>query len=333
MERMYRVVSLFSGCGGLDLGFKGGFRFLHQNFEENKFEIVWANDIMKEAVETYKYNLGEHIVIGDISEILKEDHLIPDCDVVIGGFPCQDFSVAGRRRGLNSERGMLYRKMKSVIELREPLVFVAENVKGLTNLGNALRIIIDDFNKVGIGYKIHHQVLNAADYGVPQKRERLFIVGVRQDLDVDYVFPTPTHSKKLSLECSLPWVTAREAIEDLWGLERTPESPPNHDQISMARNYGTHCQGNRPINPNEPAPTIRAEHHGNIEFHYYGTRRLSVRECCRIQSFPDDFIIMGSTTAAYKQVGNAVPPVLAWHIARSVQSLLDSVKKCLVMKA
>jgi len=330
-EAHYRVVSLFSGCGGMDLGFKGGFSFLDREFCENKFNIIWANDIMKEAVETYRYNFGNHVILCDISKILAEQpNLIPECEVVLGGFPCQDFSIAGKRRGLNSDRGRLYEKMREVIRLRQPLVFVAENVKGLTNIANALEIIVEDFAKVGIGYKIYRKVLNAADYGVPQTRERLFIVGFRRDIDAEYEFPNPTHSPG-GLDGLEPWVTAREAIDDLWGLEKTSLAPPNHDQISMAKNYGSHCQGNKPIRPDLPGPTIRAEHHGNIEFHYRGTRRLSVRECCRIQSFPDNFIIKGSTTMAYKQVGNAVPPVLAWHIAKSVQVALDDVNKCLAM--
>lgn len=329
----YKVVSLFSGCGGMDLGFTGGFEFLNKRYKKHNFKIVWANDIMKEAVDTHRHNFKGHVVLGDITEILENrPQDIPECDVVIGGFPCQDFSVAGKRKGFNSDRGRLYEKMKAVIALTQPLLFVAENVKGLTNLGNALEVITEEFKETGIGYDIDYHVFNAADYGVPQTRERLIIIGTRRDLIAEYAFPKPTHSCERD-NGLFPWVTVKEAIEDLWGTEGTSASPPNHDQISRARMYGEHCQGNRPVNPEAPGPTIRAEHHGNIEFHYYGTRRLSVRECCRIQSFPDNFHLCGSGTMAYKQVGNAVPPVLAWHIAKSVRESLDSARECLVMSA
>lgn len=322
-----KVVSLFSGCGGLDLGFEGGFDYLGEEYPENDFNHVFANDIWDRAVETYNKNhengmLSCEAVEDDIKKILSENPgEIPDADVVTGGFPCKDFSVAGKRNGLDVERGRLYKYMKEVIELREPKLFVAENVNGLANLGDVLDVIERDFRQVEPSYRVETHFLNAADYGVPQRRKRLFIIGVRGDLESCFIEPTPMTDEDP--------VTAKEAIGD---LEFTPgekdeveeDYPPNHDEISGARNYGKHLQGNKPIKPDEPSPTIRSEHHGNIEFHYELDRRLSVREAARLQSFPDDFVFEGTMSSNYKILGNAVPPVLAWHIAKNVQATIEN---------
>lgn len=336
----WKVISLFSGCGGMDLGFEGGFSYLEEYYpvshdlnETKEFEVVFANDILHEACTAYEEFFCQqrggktYIHEGDIANFLDNLSLLPtekrerifpsECDVVIGGFPCQDFSVAGKRKGLTEERGRLYLQMKRVIELTNPLIFIAENVKGLTNLESALDIISTDFANTGKhGYTIEHKLHMAADYGVPQTRERVFICGVRGDVNQqDFRFPEETHSIDRETEL-LPWVTAHEGIRDL------TENHPNQSQYSKAKNYGSHCQGNKAIRPDYPSPTIRAEHHGNIEFHYSEKRRLSVRECARIQSFPDDFIFRCSPSKAYRIIGNAVPPVLAWHIAQSVAKAL-----------
>ncbi len=331
---MHKVVSLFSGCGGLDLGFIGDFNFLGKHYERTLFDIIWANDIYPQACESYRVNIGDHIIEGDIEEILNTDpDLVPDeAEVVIGGFPCQDFSVAGKRKGLTVTRGRLYLQMKRVIERIAPKIVVAENVEGLLNMENGLVLetIKNDLSSVNhngkkIDYKVNHYLLHAADYGVPQTRKRVFIVCIRSDINVEYLPPEPTTKDK--------WITAKEAIDDLWGLENN-ESIPNHSQISKAKFYpGKRMQGNTKIRADQPSVTIRAEHHGNIEAHYRSTnpnkpddmrfwRRLSVRECARIQSFPDNFIFKGAATHTYKQVGNAVPPVLGWHVAQSIQSVL-----------
>ena len=333
MKKNYTIASLFSGCGGLDQGFIGGFESLNRNYKKHPFDIIWANDFFKEACQTYRANIGDHIYEGDIFELNKKD--IPITDIVIGGFPCQDFSVAGKRQGITVKRGRLYLEMKSVIEHIRPLIFVAENVEGLVNMENGLILdtIKKDFSEMRtekglIRYNVTHHLLHAPDYGVPQIRKRVFIVGVRSDLDISYSPPVPTHLNN--------WVTAREAIDDLWGKEKD-SSIFNHSQISRAKFYpGKRMQGNTQIKADHPSVTIRAEHHGNIEAHYRSHnpldptdmtswRRLSVRECARIQTFPDQFEIKGSATAAYKQVGNAVPPVLAWHVAKSVVDCLNKV--------
>jgi DNA (cytosine-5)-methyltransferase 1 len=320
----FRVVSLFSGCGGMDLGFRGGFEYLNKDYEKHGFDIVFANDIMRDACDTYSNYFNHSPLCADIKEYLDNKGFIPDCDVVIGGFPCQDFSLAGKRLGFKSERGKLYMQMKRVISLKKPMIFIAENVKGLTNLEGALDQIKEDF--ADVGYRITDNLLMAANYGVPQTRERVIIVGIRNDCVSDFHFPFATHSAD-QLDGLKPWVTAKEAIDDLWGTEKKKEHLPNQNQYSGAKNYGEHLQGNKAIKPNYPGPTIRAEHHGNIEFHYNKTRRLTVRECARIQTFPDNFVFRGSGSSAYVQIGNAVPVLLAWHVAKSVRSFIENEKK------
>jgi len=331
---MYKVVSLFSGCGGLDLGFLGDFDYLNKHYQRSLFDIIFANDIFPQAVESYRHNIGDHVVLKDVEELLNDEkEKIPnEADVVIGGFPCQDFSVAGKRQGITVKRGKLYLQMKRVIEHIAPKVFIAENVEGLVNMekGLILETIKNDLSNIthndeSISYDVNHYLLHAADYGVPQIRKRVFIVGVRSDLNVKFTPPVPTNKDQ--------WVTAKEAIDDLWGREADP-SIFNHSQMSKAKFYpGKRMQGNTQIKADQPSITIRAEHHGNIEGHYRSTnpenpedmsfwRRLTVRECARIQSFPDTFELKGAGTYTYKQVGNAVPPVLGWHVAKEVQNVL-----------
>ncbi len=328
-NKVFTVVSLFSGCGGMDLGFRGNFRVFNKYYERNNFDIIFANDIEKAACETYEYNFNHKPLYGDIRDIDKRQ--IPKADVVIGGFPCQDFSYSGKRKGLTTDRGRLYLEMKKVIEYTNPMAFVAENVDGIRNSKkgvntSALDEILDDFRS--LGYNVVYKVLNAADYGVPQTRIRVIIIGMRKDLNKLIYYPKPTHEDGC---LKRPWITAKEAIDDLWDMIDSPEIY-NHTKkdYSKAKFYpGKKMQGNYQIKPDRPSITIRAEHHGNIEAHYRSTnpnnpedmkawRRLSVRECARLQSFPDDFIFPCSASSAYKQIGNAVPPILAWHIARAL---------------
>ena len=175
------VVSLFSGAGGLDLGFKMA-----------GHNIIWANDIYEDAVATYKLNIGNHIVCKDIETISTND--IPECDIVIGGFPCQGFSVANTKRHIDDERNHLYKQFIRVVEAKKPKFFVAENVKGILSLGKGkvIEMIMNDFSS--LGYRVEKKVLNAAFYGVPQQRLRVIIVGVRNDIDFNYQYPSPTHS-------------------------------------------------------------------------------------------------------------------------------------------
>lgn len=209
-----KVVSLFSGCGGMDLGFKGDFKFLDKFYEENPYEIVYANDIKESACKTYSYNFKHNSICADIKEINIEN--IPKCDIVIGGFPCQDFSLAGKRKGFLAERGRLYIEMKNVVAKTKPKAFIAENVDGIRNnivdnKNSALDVIINDFNS--IGYQTTYKVLNASNYGVPQNRVRVIIMGIRNDLFKGFFYPLETYGKNKNQKQIL---TAKDAIDDLW---------------------------------------------------------------------------------------------------------------------
>ena len=259
-----------------------------------------------------------------------------DVDIVLGGFPCQTFSYAGKRGGLSDPRGQLYLQMIRVINHYQPKMFIAENVDGIRNSrkneagkdidSSALDTILNDFDNAG--YNVQYHVLTAADYGVPQMRRRVIIMGIRKDLgDIsDEYYPEKLYDETGELT-GQKWRSSKDGIDDIWDKVNDP-TIPNHTSrdISKAKFYpGKKMQGNNKISGDRPAPTIRAEHHGNIEAHYRttledkedmaGWRRLSVRECARLQSFPDSYIFTTSASSAYKAIGNAVPPVMAWHIA------------------
>ncbi|MDA8325408.1 MAG: DNA cytosine methyltransferase [Nitrospiraceae bacterium] len=305
-QNRYRVLSLFSGCGGLDLGFCGGFDFLGRHYEKTLFDIVWANDISNAACRTYRKNIGCHIVEGDIRQAMNE---IPtDIDVVVGGFPCQDISVNGKGAGIDGKRSGLYRVMVDAVSRINPQIFVAENVKGLLMKHNegSLKRVLTDFRT--LGYDVSYHLFNAADYGVPQTRERVFIVGTR--LNAPKFTPPGRIYKK--------HITAQEAIGDLESLAENIEF--NH--IWSYANKSAE-QGNRRLRADRPGYTIRAECHGNIQFHYSLPRRISMREAARLQSFPDSFSFDAKLRETERQVGNAVPPVLAWHIAKAVEYVIN----------
>jgi DNA (cytosine-5)-methyltransferase 1 len=254
-------------------------------------------------------------------------------DVVTGGFPCQPFSLAGKRRGLKDERGKLYKAMLDVVEMLEPKLFIAENVAGLMsaeiNGTPVIEKIRSDFAK--IRYRLCEKVYIASDFGIPQRRERVIMIGVpvkAPDFDFKEIIVAPRLKDK---------VTIRDGIRCLEG--KPWDEGTLHVWSRAGLNKG---QGNAQCHQDDFAPTMRAEHHGNIEFHYSEsdplsiksekdnrpnpTRRLSVREAALIQSFPLDFKFKQSATDAYRQIGNAVPPLLAWHIGRAVQSYLDGLK-------
>lgn len=317
--KKFSVISLFAGCGGLDLGFVGGFDFLGKKYPKRNFEIIWANDIDKNACLTFKNYFNKDIVCGDITKILdnkKSDKLFEvampaRADIVLGGFPCQDFSHAGKRKGFNSKRGLLYKSMMDVISRTKPVLFVAENVKGLLTMngGEAIKTIVKDFES--LGYHVVYKLLTAADYGVPQTRQRVVIVGTKKSKLPPFIHPEPTLARS-------NWIGLEKAIGDL--ESKAEGAAPNHFWSKAKMNNG---QGNSMVSAEKPGPTMRTEHHGNIEWHWNGKRRLSAREAARIQSFPDDFVFIPSTSAAYKQIGNAVPPVLGWHVATAAQKFLE----------
>ena len=308
------VVSLFSGAGGLDLGFiMAG------------HAIIWANDLYEDAVATYRANIGEHIVCQDISTIDADD--IPDCDMVIGGFPCQGFSVANTKRHPGDERNALYRQLIRVIDAKKPKFFLAENVKGILSIGGGevIKVILNDF--MSLGYKVKYQLLNAADYGVPQCRFRVIIVGVRNDIDFKYQYPSPTNCKDGSI--STPhWVTVGEALAGIPSPDE-PNDIPNHIYSKYKLGFNGYI-GHRPIDPNKPAPTVtgRGDGKGGVVIlpHPNGLRRMSGRELATVQGFPMDYEFKGPLSSVYRQIGNAVPPLLSYAVAKQFNAYQNDTK-------
>lgn len=297
------VVSLFSGAGGLDLG-----------FIQAGHTIVWANDLFHDAVSTYRANIGNHIIEEDINLISSED--IPNCDIVIGGFPCQGFSIANTDRHADDERNVLYLQLLRVIRDKQPLFFLAENVKGILSLehGAVFKNILNDFRK--LNYKVQYKLLNAADYGVPQTRERVIIVGVRNDINFNFEYPSPNHAR--NGKDGLPlWVSVKEAIDHFPNPDDVNEIP-NHTYSKYKMVFNGYM-GKRRIDPDKPSPTItaRGDDKGGVVVHphYNNTRRMTGRELAAIQTFPDNFVFQGNNSSVYRQIGNAVPPLLARQIA------------------
>ena len=398
-----KLLSLFSGCGGMDIGFEGDFYCLKKSvntiihpdwveYEEGEwvklrktiFETVFANDIRPDAKAAWvsyfrnkKQSANSVYHVESIVNLVKRaklgEKVFPNgINIVTGGFPCQDFSVAGKRLGFNSQkshlgktlsheeptienRGQLYMWMREVISITKPALFIAENVKGLANLNDVKDVIEHDFSTACNGgyLVVPARVLYAPDYGVPQSRERIIFFGFNRDLlkkealqalseevipeEFD-PYPKPTHGKNL-----LPVVTCRDAF---CGLEEPDTSSDlSQQKFSRAKYMGRHCQGQTEIKLDSVSPTIRSEHHGNIEFRRLSCehggklfdelnaglkeRRLTVRECARVQTFPDDyqFILKAtkenvavSASDAYRIIGNAVPCLLAYNIAKNIES-------------
>lgn len=295
----------------MDLGLIGGFQYLGQDFPQNPFKIEWANDLNPQACATYEYNLKHKIRVGSVWDHI--DTMPKTCDLLIGGFPCQDISINGKRRGISGERSGLYRAMVEAVRRMQPKMFVAENVRGLLYEYNkeSLETVIKDFTD--LGYDVTYNMYLTSNYGVPQSRERVLIVGVKSGSS-SFVEPQIVLSKK-------EWITAKQAIQD---LEEVPLNPVYSHVWSLAKRSSD--QGGRILNPEKPSPTIRAECHGNNSFHYYLPRRISMREAARFQSFPDEFIFQARLRETERMIGNAVPPVFAWHVAQSIKNTLDSFK-------
>lgn len=399
----YKVVSLFSGAGGMDLG-----------FIQAGFNVVWANDIIPDAIETYRANIGNHVVYGDIRMIDSKD--IPDNpDVVIGGFPCQGFSIANTKRSMEDQRNFLYKEMLRVIRDKRPKMFVAENVKGLLSMdkGRVIEMIKKDFES--IGYYVEARLLNAAEYGVPQQRERVVMIGNRVNRHVSY--PKKTHLlNNEKAKGMIPAVTCEQAIgwlqnircqdnpislengkivyqhkayenvaDTFWGRKyevnqheicdylvywrnksglstkkvdehfgykytaghwfrkdnKSGSIPKPSDWIELKKLLGfddkydeaittlilkpvVFEQALRITNWDRPSDTITAT---SPEIHINKMRRLSVRECAILQTFPEDFLFKGKHIGImHKQIGNAVPVLLAKRIALCVKNELDDIK-------
>lgn len=406
------MLSLFSGCGGMDLGFEGEFichrrsvtenspwieKNINKNWvllKKNRFTTIFANDILREAMMTWnnymtRFDKDPTIYhFKSIVELVKMHRegkkIFPEnVDIITGGFPCQDFSVAGKRQGFNStkmhdgtrrkgdipteeSRGKLYFWMKQVIDIVKPKIFVAENVKGLISLGEVKDIIQQDFSGADDnGYIVlEPQVLHAGDYGVPESRERVIFIGIRKSALNDIAkeilcsgrkipeiynpYPKPTHSASITNSKLQVPVTCREVFDGL--LEPSQSGDLSQMHYSHAKYMGKHCQGQNEINLDGLGPTIRSEHHGNIEYRRLSKehggvqyeelakglteRRLTPRECALIQTFPPDYPFVTFTgsgekrfavspSGAYKVIGNAVPPLLAYNIAKRLEEIWD----------
>jgi DNA (cytosine-5)-methyltransferase 1 len=306
-----KIVSLFSGAGGLDLG-----------MIQAGHHVIWANDSDKSAAETYRKNIGNHIVCDDIKNISID--AIPKADVVIGGFPCQGFSLANMRRSVEDERNVLYKYFYEVVLKIQPKFFIAENVKGILSLdaGNVIKTITSDFENAG--YYLSVNLVNMADYGVPQTRQRVVIIGQRKDLGSLLLLKIPkqTHSRKAESGL-LPWVSIKEAI-DKYGEPDEAAKFANHVASKykvVVRDFTAH----RKTDPNKPCPTILARGNGKGGVcaipHYNGNRRLSIRESAAVQTFPDSFRFYGNLGSCYRQVGNAVPVLFSRLLGQELKKL------------
>lgn len=323
-----QVVSIFSGCGGFDLGFK-----------QAGFEIVFANDNNESACMTHKRNFNSYLDPRSIEKINPYNgNQVPDCDLILGGFPCQDFSAIWKQPGIHGDRGKLYRNFVKFVAAKKPKAFVAENVKGLlsANNGAAIRQILQDFKQVDPGYNLSCKVYNFADYGVPQIRERAIIVGIRSDLNFEFLPPHPTHNPS-------SYVSAAEALHGVEKVTHNAEPhkitkstkdrinmiPPGGNFSSIPKDHPLFVKGMishvyRRLHPDKPSTTIiAAGGGGTLGYHHSEPRPLTNRERARLQTFPDDFVFEGSISQVRKQIGNAVPPRGAKALATALLSLFD----------
>jgi DNA (cytosine-5)-methyltransferase 1 len=302
-----QIVSLFAGAGGIDLGL---IRAGHS--------VIWANDFDSDSCETYKQNLGDHIHCSDIKNVSSVS--IPDSDLIVGGFPCQGFSVANKFRSVKDKRNELYEEMLRIIKDKQPKWFIAENVSGILSLGGGevFRMIIEDFESAG--YRVTYRLENMADFGVPQKRKRVLILGTRNDLpsQMDLFHPNPTHSKN-SFEGLKPWVSLGEALREFSKFN------VGHDVGSKYKFVERNFTGHRISDRDQPSPTILARGNGkggvNATPHPFEERRLSVMESAYIQSFPPTYVFKGSMTSQYRQIGNAIPPAYGELIGKQLAKL------------
>lgn len=329
-----KLISLFSGCGGLDLG-----------FEKAGFEKVWANDFDADAQAVYSLNLGD-IDGRDIRTVDEKE--IPQGDILTAGFPCQPFSSAGSRKGVYDSRGMLYKECLRIIQDKMPKVIVFENVRGLLSTKyidgrNLADVIVEDLSAMNeVGYNVVHKLLNASDYGVPQNRQRVFFVGVRKDLGVNFIFPPKQKKEHLTLRhiLNIPntvknqvdWVLSPQALEM---IKYIPEGGswkdvPYEKLASRFQRIRDNMKKYR--SPNFYRRFSRDEINGTITasaqpencgiIHPIENRRYTIREVARIQSFPDDFRFIDDSpkniVAMYKVIGNAVPVSLAQSVALAI---------------
>lgn len=317
-----KVASLFCGCGGTDVGLLGDFVFLGKKYDENPIEIVYANDIDENACAIFERNFGIKPDNRDIRSVGSAE--IPEIDILTGGFPCQSFSIVAqnpKRLGVKDDRGKLFFEMCRILRDKKPRCFIAENVKGIlsANGKSAFPLIIKEFEDSG--YTVSFKLLNAVDFGVPQKRERVIIVGIRKDLNKIFDFEC------LPKEGDLPISTLSQAIENA-----VPEKYFFSDKAiaGMMKKREMMNKG-RAQDINQPCNTVGA-HLAKVSLNSTDPvlldngrfRRFTPREVARIQSFPESFVLVGSEAAQYRALGNAIAPVMFWYVAKEVAKLLLS---------
>ena len=324
MKKIFKVASFFSGCGGMDLGTIGDFKFLNKKYKKHPTEIVYSNDFDEAICELYKINFKHINICDDIRKIQSAS--IPKHDILTGGFPCQSFSVVAqnpKRLGYKDDKGKLFFELCRILKDKKPQTFIVENVKGLlsANKGQAFPLILDEFQKVG--YHTKYAVLNASHYGVPQKRERVFIIGFRNKKRADaFNFPKPITDMNPP---SLSQVILQESeIEDKFYFSEKAVEGLKKTKNSKLMNKGRSQKINEPCNTitahlakvslNSTDPVL------NINGRY---RMFTPFEVARIQSFPDKFRLVESKRTNYIALGNAVPPVLMWHIINEVLLTLN----------
>ena len=316
-----KVASLFCGCGGMDLGIIGGFTFLNTDYPRSAFDIVYAVDNDEYCTKIYNANFDHKCMVKDVREIKPKE--IPDFDVLVGGFPCQSFSISAQnppRLGYKDERGMLFFEMVKILKEKKPRAFIAENVKGLLSANNkqAFPMILKEFTDAG--YNVQYYLVNASKFGVPQKRERVIIIGFRDEVDKDnFIFshfiPTASvlgdvidehENTNEDLFFSDRAVAGMMAVRDKMNKGRAQDlsQPCNTISAHLAKVS---------LNSTDPVLMVGERY-----------RRFSCREAARIQSFPDSFNLdLVSSIRQYKAIGNAVPPVMMWHIANAVQRAFE----------
>ena len=317
-----KVASLFCGCGGTDIGLQGAFDFLGKHYESNKIEIVYANDIDKNACVIFEKNFRIKPDNRDIRLVSSEE--LPEFDILTGGFPCQSFSIVAQnppRLGIKDERGMLFFEMCRILRERQPKCFIAENVKGIltANKKAAFSLILQEFESSG--YDVKYKVLNAAEYGVPQKRERVIIVGFRKDLKIDFSFPDPIITEECQfkplqsvIEKEVPdkYFFSERAVAGMMKSREFMNKGRAQDVTKPCNTVGAHL-AKVSLNSTDPVLYLSGRY-----------RRFTPREVARIQSFPENFELIGSEAAQYRALGNAIPPVMFWYIARKVEKLLKN---------
>ena len=316
-----KAVSLFCGCGGTDLGTIGGFNFLGKYYERNPVEIVYANDIEKSACDIFEKNFNILPDNRDIREVDAAD--IPNADIIIGGFPCQSFSIIAqnpKRLGIKDKNGQLFFEMCRILKAKQPKCFIAENVKGILSANDkqAFPIIIEEFSNAG--YNVNYTLTNAADYGVPQRRERVIVVGIHRDLNFKFNFP-----KAPEILNTLRNIVEKNVAEKYYFSDRAVAGLKNSNKDM---NKGRAQDLDKPCNTvGSHLAKVSLNSTDPVLFENGRYRRFTPREVARIQSFPESFQLTGSESAQYKALGNAVPPVMFWYLSKALSEQLLCTKQ------